>query len=134
MRESRHEKVGEATMGNMIGILFLVAAGGSIYAYVKLKSGEIIRFETTSTPRQVSMTAVSVVGVRRHWTTLSQGDGAANFTFVTRPSKLLIAFLIVFIFPIPLAILYALIAGKHEALTVNADDTLTAGMTVVQVS
>ena len=121
-------------MNTLISLLFLAAVGGSIYAYVKLKSGEIVRFETTSTPRQVTMTAVSIVGTTRRWTTLSQGDGAANFTYVKGASKLLVVLLCFTIFGIPLAILYALIAGKHEALTVNTDDTSTAGMTIVQVS
>jgi hypothetical protein len=95
-----------------------------------LKSGETIRFETSSTPRQVTMGAVGAVSTKRRWQTIGQGDGAANFVYHKGPNKLIA--LLGLLFMIVPGIVYMVLAGKKEALAVNTDDS-TVGMTVVQV-
>jgi hypothetical protein len=112
-------------------LFFLIVCGGSIYAYMKLKAGEVLRFETTSSPRQVTMTAVGLVATKRRWATLSQGDGSANFTFQKGANKLVLL-VGLFFFLVP-GIIYAILAGKKEALAVNTEE-LGDGMTVVQIS
>jgi hypothetical protein len=112
-------------------LFFLIVCGGSIYAYAKLRAGEVLRFETTSTPRQVTMTAVGLVATKRRWATLSQGDGSANFTFHKGANKLLLVIgLLFFLLP---GIIYAILAGKKEALAINTEEVGTS-MTVVQIS
>jgi hypothetical protein len=115
----------------MTAVLILIVIAGAIAAYFSLKSGETIRFETSSNPRQVTMAAVSVVAGKRRWQTLSQGDGSANFAYRKGPN-MLIALIGLFFFLIP-GIVYLVLAGKKEALAVNTDDS-TPGMTLVQVS
>jgi len=108
-----------------------IAIAGAIAAYFFLKKGETIRFETSSTPRQVTMGAVGLIATKRRWQTIGQGDGAATFVYQKGPNKL-IAFILLCFFLLP-GIIYLVLAGKKEALAVNTDDS-TAGMLVVQVS
>jgi hypothetical protein len=113
------------------GVLFIIAIIAAIAAYVYLKSGETIRFETSSTPRQVTMGAVGLIATKRRWQTIGQGDGAVNFVYQKGANKLIALIgLICFVAP---GIVYLVLAGKKEALAVNTDDS-TVGMTVVQAS
>jgi hypothetical protein len=114
-----------------MGPIIAIALIGSIVAYFVLKSGETIRFETSSTPRQITMGAVGLVAGKRRWQTLSQGDGSANFVYHKGPNKL-IALIGLLFFVLP-GLFYIIIAGKKEALAVNTEDS-TAGITVVQVT
>jgi len=115
----------------MTGVLVVIVILAAIAAYAYLKSGETIRFETSSTPRQITMGAVSVVATKRRWQTIGQGDGAANFIYQKGPNKL-VALIGLLFFIVP-GIVYIVLAGKKEALAVNTDDS-TVGMTVVQVT
>jgi hypothetical protein len=117
----------------VFGLLLLLMIGAAIFAYFKLKSGEVLRFETTATPRQVTMAAVGIIGARRKWATMSQGDGAVQFSFHKRPRWWLVVLLGITLVGFPIAIVYALLAGKTEALAVNTDDS-TDGMTIVQIA
>jgi hypothetical protein len=116
---------------NTTTIIFLLVLVGSIVAYYKLKSGEVLRFETTSTPRQVTMTAVGVVATKRRWATLSQGDGSANFNYARGANKLVLV--IGFLFFIVPGIVYWILSGKKESLSVNTEE-IGSGMTVVQIT
>jgi hypothetical protein len=111
-------------------LFFVIACGGSIYAYVRLRAGEVLRFETTSAPRQVTMTAVGLVASARRWATVSQGDGSANFTYAKGPNKFLLV--IGFLFFLVPGIVYAILAGKKESLAVNTEEI--GDMTVVQIA
>jgi hypothetical protein len=111
--------------------LILLVLVGSVVGFVMLKRGETLRFETPSTPRQVTMASVGLVATKRRWQTLSQGDGSANFVYHKGPNKL-IALIGLLFFLVP-GIVYIVLAGKKEALSVNTDDS-TVGMTVVQVA
>lgn len=112
-------------------VLFLLILVGSIVAFVKLRSGEVLRFETTSSVRQVTMTAVGLVATKRKWNTLSQGDGSANFAYQRGTNKLILVFLLLFfLFP---GILYWILSGKKESLAVNTEEH-AGGMTVVQIA
>src|SRR5450830_1596739 len=74
-------------------LIFLLIVVGSIVAFVKLNSGEALRFETTSSARQITMTAVGLVATKRKWNTLSQGDGSANFAYHRGTNKLILMLL-----------------------------------------
>lgn len=115
----------------MTSVLVLIAIAGAIAAYFALKSGETMRFETSSTPRQVTMGAVGLIATKRRWQTIGQGDGAVNFVYQKKANPV-IALIGLFFFVVP-GIVYLVLAGKKEALAVNTDDS-TAGMTVVQAS
>lgn len=119
-------------MDSLMTLLVLAIIGGTIYAYVKLKSGEVLRFETTSTPRQVTMAATGILAAKRKWETLSQGDGSAQFTYAKKPNWALVIICAITIIGFPIAVLYALLAGKKEALSVNTEEG--SGMTVVQIA
>jgi hypothetical protein len=111
-------------------IIILLACIGSIVAYIQLKKGEIIRFETPSTPQQVIMTSVAQVGTARRWATVSQGDKNAVFSYHRRPSIILTIFFLIFgIIP---GVVYWLIRSKRESLNVMIDQS-DRGATIVQI-
>jgi hypothetical protein len=112
-------------------IVFLIVCGASIYGYVKLKSGEVLRFETTAAPRQVIMTVVGQIATKRRWTTLSQSDNSANFTYSKGPN-LLVALVLFFFFIIP-SIVYLIISRKKEALSLTVEQP-GDGMSIVQIT
>jgi preprotein translocase subunit SecG len=117
-------------------LFFVLACGGAIFAYIKLRAGEVLRFETSVSPKQVIMTAIGVVGNKRGWVTLSQGDGGATFSYVRGANgflKLISIFCILTIVFIVPAIMYLVLAGKKESLSV-ATDEIDGRMTVVQVT
>jgi Ca2+/Na+ antiporter len=109
-------------------VLILVAA---IIAFFMLRSGENLRFETSSDPHRVVMAAVGIIGAKRRWQTMAQSEHGANFQYHKGP-KVLVAIILLLCFLIP-GIVYVLLAGKRESLVVNIDSA-TAGMTVVQVT
>lgn len=109
-------------------VLVLIAA---VVAFFMLRSGENLRFETSSDPHRVVMAAVGIVGAKRRWEILAQSDRSANFRYDKRP-KILVATILLLCFLIP-GIVYVLLAGKRESLIVNIDSR-TAEMTVVQIT
>ena len=119
----------------MFFVVFLLGFGGAIYAYTKLRAGEVLRFETSSAPKQVVMTAISVVGNKRRWMTLAQGDGGATFSYHRGANALLKLIAIFCILSLVLAgpaIVYLVLAGKKEAMSI-ATDTVDQ-MTIVQTT
>jgi hypothetical protein len=109
-------------------VLILIAA---VVAFFILRSGENLRFETSSDPHRVVMAAVGIIGAKRRWQTLAQSDHGANFQYHKGP-KVLVAIILLLCFLIP-GIVYVLLAGKRESLILNIDSG-TAGMTGVQVT
>jgi Na+/H+ antiporter NhaC len=109
-------------------VLILVAA---VIAFFVLRSGEMLRFETSADPHRVIMSAVGIVGAKRRWQTMSQSTHGASFQYHKGPNVLL-AIVLLFCFLIP-GIVYVLLAGKRESLVVNIDSA-TTGMTLVQVT
>jgi Ca2+/Na+ antiporter len=109
-------------------VLILIAA---VFAFFMLRSGENLRFETSSDPHRVVMAAVGIVGAKRRWQTMAQGPHGANFQYHKGPN-VLVALVLLLCFLIP-GIVYILLAGKRESLVVNIDSA-TTGMTVVQVT
>jgi hypothetical protein len=103
----------------------------SIVAFLVLRSGENLRFESPSEPRRIVMAAVAIVATKRHWQVMTQSDEGASFRYHRRP-KALVAVLLLFFFLIP-GIVYLVLAGKRESLILNLyrDD---AGMTVAQLT
>jgi hypothetical protein len=109
-------------------VLVLIAA---VVAFFMLRSGENLRFETSSDPHRVVMAAVGIVGAKRRWEIMAQSNRSANFKYHKRP-KILVAIVLLLCFLMP-GIVYVLLAGKRESLVVNIDSG-TAGMTVVQIT
>src|ERR1700726_959275 len=105
-------------------VLILIA---SVVAFFMLRSGENLRFETSSDPHRVVMAAVGIVGAKRRWEVMAQRDRGANFKYHKRP-KILVAFLLLLCFLTP-GISYVWLRGKRKSLVVNIDAG-TAGMTV----
>jgi hypothetical protein len=112
----------------LISILILAA---SVVAFLMLRSGENLRFETPSEPRRVVMAAVGVVGTKRHWQTLTQCEDGASFRYHRRP-KALVAFVLLLCWLIP-GIVYMVLAGKRESLVLNVYRD-AAGTTVAQIT
>lgn len=112
----------------LISLLVLIA---SIVAFFLLRSGENLRFESSSDPRRIVMAAVAIVATKRHWQVLAQSDNGASFRYHRRP-KALVAVVLLFFFLIP-GIVYMVLAGKRESLILNiySDE---AGTTVAQLS
>lgn len=109
-------------------VLILIAA---VVAFFVMRSGENLRFETSSDPHRVIMAAVGIVGAKRRWQTMAQSDHGANFQYHKGPN-VLVAIILLLCFVIP-GIVYVLIAGKRESLVLTIDSG-TAGMTVVQIT
>lgn len=109
-------------------VLILIAA---VVAFFVMRSGENLRFETSSDPHRVIMAAVGIVGAKRRWQTMAQSDHGANFQYHKGPN-VLVAIILLLCFVIP-GIVYVLIAGKRESLVLTIDSG-TAEMTVVQIT
>jgi hypothetical protein len=114
-----------------MSVLIVLVLIASVVAFFMLRSGENLRFETSSDPHRVVLAAVGIVGAKRRWEIMAQSDRSANFKYHKRP-KILVAIILLLCFLIP-GIVYVLLAGKRESLVVNIDAG-TAGMTVVQIT
>jgi len=112
--------------------LILIVVVAAIAAYVILKRGEVLRFETTATPKQVIMNATSILGAKRRWTTLSQSDSSVNFSYHKKPNWL-VGLILLCIVIVP-GIVYFVLAGKKESASVMANEPTGEGLTVVQIS
>ena len=112
-------------------LISLLCFGASIAAFLLLRSGENLRFESPSEPRRIVMAAVAIVATKRHWQVITQSDDGASFRYHRRP-KALVAALLLFFFLIP-GIVYMVLAGKRESLILNIYQDET-GMTVAQLS
>lgn len=124
---------GGSALGGVVLTFFLLFLVAAVVALVLLLRGERLRFETKSTPDQVTMAAVGEVARKRHWTTLTQGSGTVTFSYFKRPNIFLVIVLVIFVISIPLAILYVILATKRESLSVFA--ALSApGVTAVQIT
>ncbi len=112
----------------LISLLILTA---SIVAFLLLRSGENLRFESPADPRRIVMAAVAIVATKRHWQVIAQSEGGVSFRYHRRP-KALVAVVLLFFFLIP-GIVYVALAGKRESLLLNiySDET---GTTVAQLS
>lgn len=113
--------------------LFLLLLIAAIAGLVILRRGEALCFETAASADQVTMVAVEEVGGKRRWTTLSQAAGSVTFSYYKRPNVLLVLLLAIFVISIPLAILYVLLAGKRESLSVYSA-AVPSGATRVQIT
>lgn len=120
-----------AASGSAVGLLFLVVLAACVFGWFKLRSGETLRFETTAPSSQMVMTATSVVGTKRRWAVLAQTDNSVTFAYHKGPNKLL-AVILFFFFIIP-CIVYLILAGKKESLSVAAS-SLDGRQTLVQVT
>jgi hypothetical protein len=114
-----------------MSVLIVLVLIASTVAFFMLRSGENLRFETSSDPHRIVMAAVGIVGAKRRWEIMAQSGRSANFKYHRRP-KILVAIILLLCFLIP-GIVYVLLAGKRESLVVNIDAG-TAGMTVVQIT
>jgi hypothetical protein len=97
-------------------IAALIIVGG-VVAWVMLRRGEALRFETTAAPGEVIHSAISFVGTKRRWAVLSNNETAATFGYHKKPSKLL-AFVLLLCFIVP-GVVYLALAGKKESLAVS---------------
>jgi hypothetical protein len=112
----------------LISLLVLIA---SIVAFFLLRSGENLRFESSSDPRRIVMAAVAIVATKRHWQVITQSDDGASFRYHRRP-KALVAVVLLFFFLIP-GIVYMMLAGKRESLLLNIYSD-KAGMAIAQLT
>lgn len=112
-------------------LIFLLCVVAPIVIYVAMRRGEQVRFETTTTPRQAIMASLGVVGTKRGWSTLAQGSDYANYTFAKR-ANWLVAIILLLLFVVP-GVVYLILAGKKESLTVNTFQPDPA-TTIVQCS
>ncbi len=112
-----------------VSILLLLIAG--IVAFFMLRSGENLRFETSSDRRRVVMAAVAIVATKRHWQVVAQSDDGAGFRYHRRPNALL-ALVLLLLFVVP-GIVYVVLAGKRESLVLSVYGDQD-GMTVAQLS
>jgi hypothetical protein len=112
----------------LISLLVLIA---SIVAFFFLRSGENLRFESSSDPRRIVMAAVAIVATKRHWQVIAQSDDGASFRYHRRP-KVLVAVVLLVFFLIP-GIVYVTLAGKRESLLLNIYSDKT-GMTIAQLT
>jgi hypothetical protein len=109
-------------------LLILIA---SMVAFLVLRSGENLRFETPTDPRRIVMAAVAIVATKRHWQVMAQSEDGASFSYYRRP-RAMVAAILLFLFLIP-GIVYMALAGKRESLVLHIyrDET---GMTIAQLS
>jgi hypothetical protein len=115
----------------MFTVLIVLALIGSVVAFFILRSGETLRFETTSSTRQITMAAVGLVATKRRWLTISQGDGSANFSYHRGANKVvLVLLLLCFVLP---GFVYWILSGRKESLAVNTEEQ-GGSMSIVQVS
>lgn len=98
-------------------LISLLALTVSVIAFLLLRSGENLRFETPSDPRRVVMAAVAIVATKRNWQVMAQSDDGASFRYHRRPNALIAAILL-FLCLIP-GIVYLVLAGKRESLVLN---------------
>jgi hypothetical protein len=110
-----------------LGLLLVIFAAALVFVG---GSGEVLRFETSAVPQEVINAAITAVGTHRRWATLSQTETAVTFGYHRPPSKLL-AFILLLIFIVP-GIVYLVLAGKRESLSVSA--TTNEDRTRVQVT
>ncbi|MCB1000363.1 MAG: hypothetical protein R2713_12200 [Ilumatobacteraceae bacterium] len=111
--------------------LVLIACIASIVAYVKLKQGEVIRFDTPAPPQHVVMTSVAQVGTARRWTTATQTDTNVAFNYHKRPNTVVVIVLLLFgIIP---GVVYWMLRSKREALNVMMTASAAPGLTTVQI-
>ncbi|MGO9246991.1 MAG: hypothetical protein ACLQQB_09495 [Solirubrobacteraceae bacterium] len=115
-------------MSVLIIILTLITA---VAAFVMLRSGENLRFETPTDPHRIVMAAVGIVAAKRRWEIMAQSQHSVSFSYHKRP-RVLVTIILLLCFVIP-GIVYMLLAGKRESLILNID-TGTVGMTVVQIT
>jgi hypothetical protein len=114
-----------------VSILILLIVIGAIAAFVMLRSGENLRFETSCDPHRVIMAAIGIVGAKRRWQTMVESNHGASFQYHRGP-RVLVAIVLLFCFVIP-GVVYLVLAGKRESLVLTVDST-TAGMTIVQAT
>ena len=113
-----------------MGYISLLVFVGAIAAFVVLRSGESVRFETQAAPSQVIMAATAQIGTSRRWAVANQTDHSLIFNYTKKPSKLIALIgLIFFFFP---GIIYLVLAGKKESLTFQIDRS--TGNTIVQMT
>lgn len=113
-----------------ITLLFLLVVVGSIIAYVMLRRGELLRFQTSAAPQEVINTTLSLVATRRRWATVGTTETSATFSYHRGPRPLVaIPLFLLFIIP---GILYLVLAGKRESLSVTGSPQ--GGATTVQIA
>jgi len=108
----------------------LIICVASIIAYIQLKKGEVVRFETAAPPQQVVMASVAQVGTARRWTTATQSDNNVAFNYHKRPNVFLV--IVGLIFGIIPGVVYWLLRSKRESLNVMISET-PGGSTAVQI-
>jgi hypothetical protein len=118
-------------MSGQIVLISLLILAASTVAFFFLRSGENLRFESSSDPRRIVMAAVAIVATKRRWQVIAQSEDGAVFRYHRRP-KALVAIVLLFFFLIP-GIVYMALAGKRESLILNIY-TDEVGVTVAQLS
>jgi len=113
-----------------MGFIIFLAFVGAIVAFVILRKGESVRFETQAAPSQVIMAATAAVGTGRRWAVAQQSENYLIFNYVKKPSKL-VAMFGLFFFLVP-GIVYLVLAGKKETLSLQIDRS--TGNTIVQAT
>lgn len=111
--------------------VILLACAVSIYAYVQLKKGEVLRFETLATPEQVVMHAVGQVGTGKRWATVSQTPTNVAFSYKKNPN--IFAVIVLLLLGIIPGIVYWVLRSKKESLNVMIVAN-PSGNTQVQVT
>ncbi len=104
-------------MSEHVVLISLLTLTASIVAFLLLRSGENLRFESSSDPRRIVMAAIAIVATKRHWQVMTQSEDGANFRYHRRP-KVLVAVVLLFFFLVP-GIVYMVLAGKRESLVLN---------------
>lgn len=111
--------------------IILLACIGAIVAYIQLKKGEVLRFETLATPEQVVMNSVGQVGTKRRWATVSQTPTNVAFSYTKKPN--IFALLVLLLLGIIPGIIYWVLRSKVESLNAMIVDN-PSGNTQVQIA
>ncbi len=104
-------------MSEHLVLISLLTLTAGVVAFLLLRSGENLRFESPADPRRIMMAAVAIVATKRHWQVVTQSESSASFRYHRRP-KALIAVVLLFFFLVP-GIVYMVLAGKRESLVLN---------------
>lgn len=100
-------------------LVFIVAPTVAVlYAISARHRGRVFETRALVPPQSVGMTATAVIGGQRHWHVVGQTEGQTIFRYERKPNAFA-ALLLLFLFVIP-GIVYLLVAGERETLTVTA--------------
>lgn len=84
------------------------------------KRGIHLDVSTISPPEHIRATVISVMGRKKAWSIVADGGTTISYQYRTKPN-VLIAFLLFWFFIIP-AIIYLVVGGQSETLTISIFD------------